>query len=167
MLITIGKVIRPWGIKGELKIEPLTDFLDRFKNVGRVFLVSPSGKELTCDVISVRYANKIPYLVFDGYNSPEQAKVFNGWFVKVPREEVVPLPEGSYYRFELYGMEVFSEEGMKLGTITDIFATGSNDVYVMTNDDKETYIPATREVIKKVDKAAKKIVIHLIDGMME
>jgi 16S rRNA processing protein RimM len=167
MLITIGKVLKPFGVKGEMKIEPLTDFPARFKELGRVFLVSAAGKELASVVTSVRYANGVPFLTFSGYDTPEKAKALNGWFVKVPREEAVPLQEGSYYWFDLIGMEVFSEEGEKLGTITDIFETGSNDVYVMKRGRKEIYLPATREVIKEVDVAAKKMVIHLVDGLME
>jgi 16S rRNA processing protein RimM len=167
MLITIGKVLKPFGLKGEMKIESLTDFPERFKELGRVSLVSPAGKELACTVTSVRYANDVPFLTFSGYDSPEKAKTLNGWFVKVPREEVVPLQEGSYYWFELIGMEVFSEEGETLGTITDIFETGSNDVYVMKRGGQEVYLPATREIIKQVDVAAKKMVIHIVDGLME
>lgn len=167
MLITIGKVLKPWGVKGEIRIEPQTDFPDRFKELGRVFLVSPAGKEIASTVTAARYVNNVPFLTLPGYDTPEKAKALNGWFIKIPREEVIPLPEGSYYWFELIGMEVFSEEGENLGTITDVFETGSNDVYVLKRGRKEVYIPATREVIKQVDTAAKKMVIHLMDGLME
>ncbi len=167
MLITIGKVLKPFGLKGEVKIEPLTDFPERFKGLGRVSLVSPAGKEVAGAVTAVRYANGVPFLTFAGYDSPEKAKTLNGWFIKIPREEAVPLSEGSYYWFELIGMEVFSEAGDKLGTITDIFETGSNDVYVVKQGKKEIYIPATLEVVKQIDVAAKKMVIHLMDGLLE
>ncbi len=167
MLITIGKVVKPFGVKGEMKIEPLTDFPDRFKALRSVHLVSPAGKELTCEVRSVRYAGGAPYLLFGGYDSPEKAKALNGWLIKVPEEEAVPLPEGSYYWFELVGMEVLSEGGEKLGTIVEVFETGSNDVYVMKRGRKEVYIPATNEIVKQVDRKAKRMVIHLMDGLME
>ncbi len=167
MLITIGKAVKPFGVKGEMKIEPMTDFPERFKDLRRVYLVSPAGKEIVCTVRTVRYAGGVPYLLFGGYDSPEQARTLNGWLVKVPEEETVPLPEGSYYWFELIGMEVFSEGGDKLGTIVDIFETGSNDVYVVKRGRKEVYIPATQEVIRQVDRAAKRMIIHLMDGLME
>jgi 16S rRNA processing protein RimM len=167
MLITIGKVVKPFGVKGEMKIEPMTDFPERFKELHRVYLVSPAGKEVSCEVKAVRYAGGAPYLLFAGYDSPEKAKEINGWLIQVPQEEAVPLPEGSYYWFELTGMEVVSETGEKLGTITDVFATGSNDVYVMKRGGKEVYIPATKEVIKQVDRKSKRMVIHLVDGLME
>jgi 16S rRNA processing protein RimM len=150
-----------------MKIGPLTDFPGRFKDLGRVYLVSPAGEEIMCTVKSVRYAGEAPLLLFDGYDSPEKASALNGWFVKVPEEEAVPLPEGRYYRYQLIGMEVLAESGEKLGTIVDIFETGSNDVYVMKRGRKEVYLPATKEVIKRVDRKAKQMVIHLVDGLME
>jgi 16S rRNA processing protein RimM len=167
MLITIGKVVKPFGVKGEMKIEPLTDFPERFTGLTRVYLVSPAGKEIVCEVKSVRYAGGAPFLHFSGYDSPEKAKAINGWFIKVPREEAVRLPEGTYYWFELIGMEVVSEDGEKLGTIVDVFETGSNDVYVMKHGRKETYIPATAEVVRQIDRQAKRMVIRLIEGLME
>ncbi len=167
MLITIGKALKPWGVKGEIKIQPITDFPERFKELTRVYLVSPKGKEITCPVKSVRYSGSVPLLLLEGYDTPERAKALNGWLVKVPEEEAVPLPEGRYYWFELIGMEVFSEAGEKLGAIVDIFQTGGNDVYVMKRGGKEVYIPATQEIVKQVDRKAKKMVIHLMDGLME
>ena len=167
MLITIGKAVKPFGVKGEMKIEPLTDFPERFNQLNRVYLVSPAGKEVVCDVRSVRYAGSVPFLLFKGYDSPEKAKALNGWMIKVPAEETVPLPEGSYYWFELIGMEVFSESGEKLGSIVDVFETGSNDVYVMKQGRKETYLPATKEIVKQVDRKTKRMIIHVVDGLME
>ncbi len=167
MLITIGKVVKPFGIEGEMRIEPKTDFPERFKRLVRVYLVSPSGKEVACEVRSVRTAGSILFIQLAGYDSPEKARSINGWLIKIPEEEAVPLPEGTYYWFELIGMEVISENGEQLGTIVDVFETGSNDVYVMKKGRKETYIPATKEIVKQVDRKAKRMVIHLMDGLME
>ena len=167
MLITIGKVVKPFGVKGEMKIESLTDFPERFQDLKSVYLVSPTGKELVVTVRSVRYTGAVPYMLFKGYDTPEDAKTLNGWLLKVPEQEVMPLPEGRYYWYELIGMEVVSEEGETLGTIVDIFETGSNDIYVMKQGKREIYIPAIRQVIKQVDRQAKRMVIRLMDGLME
>ncbi len=167
MLITIGKVIRPFGVKGEMKVEPMTDFPRRFDKLTKVYLVSRTGKEVVCEVRSVRYSSGVPFILLAGYDSPEKSGAFNGWFIKVPEEEAEPLPEGTYYWFELIGMEVFSQAGDKLGTIVDIFETGSNDVYVLKRGRKEVYIPATQDVIKQVDRKTKRMIIHLMDGLME
>ena len=167
MLITIGKVLKPHGVKGELKIEPLTDHPDRFKGLRRVFLSSGSGTPRECTVEAVRYAGNAPLLLLTAYDTPEKARELNGWLVQIPEEEAVPLPEGQYYWFELIGMEVESESGERLGRIVDIFPTGSNDVYVMQAGSREIYLPATKEVIKQVDRKTKRMVIHVLEGLLD
>jgi 16S rRNA processing protein RimM len=167
MLITIGKVLKPWGVKGEIRIAALTDHPDRFRGLCRVYLTSPRGETKECTIRSVRTIDDSQLLLLEGYDSPERSKELNGWLVQIPEEEVIPLPEGQYYWFELIGMEVESEAGETLGKITDIFPTGSNDVYVMKAGRREVYLPATREVIKKVDRKAKRMVIHVVDGLLD
>jgi 16S rRNA processing protein RimM len=168
MLITIGKAVKPFGVRGELKIEPLTDFPERFTDLRSVHLISPSGEALVCAVKSVRHVGNRPVLAFEGYETPEKAKALNGWFLKVPEEETVPLPEGVYYRFELVGMEVFSEAGERLGRITDVFETGGNDVYIMKREGKsEVYLPAVKEIVRQIDREKKRMTIRVIDGLLE
>jgi 16S rRNA processing protein RimM len=167
MLVTIGKAIKTFGVKGEMKIESLTDFPERFSNLNRVHLVSPAGREIVCEVQSVRNAGGAIYLLFAGYDTPEKAMVLNGWLLKIPEAETVPLPDGSYYWFELIGMEAVSESGEKIGTIVDIFQTGSNDVYVLKKGRKEFYIPATKDVIRQVDKKARRMTIRVLEGLLE
>ncbi len=167
MLVTIGKAIKTFGVKGEMKIEPLTDFPERFRDLHRVYMVSPKGNEIICDIQSVRHAGGAIYLLFAGYDTPEKARVLNGWFLKIPEADTVPLPDGSYYWFELMGMEVVSESGEKLGAIADILQTGSNDIYVLKNGRKEIYIPATKEVIRQVDKKARRMTIRVLEGLLD
>jgi 16S rRNA processing protein RimM len=167
MLITIGKARKTHGVKGELRIEPLTDHPERFTGLRRVYLTPPRGESRQCAVRSVRYMDGAPLVLFEGYDSPEKARELNGWLVQVPQEEAVPLPEGQYYWFELIGLEVVTESGEKLGTIVDIFETGSNDVYVVKAGKKEIFLPATHEVIKQVDREAKRMVIHVMEGLLD
>ncbi|HTF99833.1 MAG TPA: ribosome maturation factor RimM [Nitrospirota bacterium] len=167
MLITIGRAVKPHGVRGEMKIETLTDVPERFTGLQRVYLVSSAGREIPCSVDSVRYAGREVYLKFEGYGSPEKARELNGWYIKVPQEEAAPLPEGSYYWFEVIGMEVVAESGEKLGTISDIFETGSNDVYVLKRGRQEIYLPATKEIIRQVDRAQKRITIHVTEGLLD
>jgi 16S rRNA processing protein RimM len=167
MLITIGRVVKPWGVRGEVKIEPLTDFPDRFRGLTAAWLVSPQGREEQAAIASVQYRNGAPYLLFAGFDSPEKARMLNGWFVKVPEEQAVPLPEGTWYWFELMGMEVVAENGDVLGTIVDIFETGSNDVYVVKRGRNEIYLPATREIVKEVDRTTRRMTVHMMDGLVD
>jgi len=167
MLISIGTVQKPHGVKGEVKVQPLTDHPERFKLLQRVFLSPPKGNSIECSVSSVRFIDGKPLLLLNGYDSPEKAREIAGWLVQIPREEALPLPEGQYYWFELIGMDVESESGEALGRITDIFETGSNDVYVMRSGKREIYLPATKDVIRTVDRAAKRMVIRVVDGLLD
>lgn len=167
MLITIGKVQKTHGVKGEVRIEAMTDHPDRFSGLRRVYLTSTGGESREYAVRSVRYLDGAPLLLLDGFDSPESARNLNGSLVQVPQEEAVPLPDGSYYWFEILGMEVVTDAGEKLGTIIDIFQTGSNDVYVVKAGRKEIYLPATKEVIRQVDRANKRMVIHVMDGLLD
>ena len=167
MLITIGKVLKPHGVKGEIKIEPLTDYPERFRDLRRLFLTSPHGQSKECAVRSARYAGVNPLLLLEGYDTPEKVRTIAAWLLQIPEEEAVPLPEGRYYWFELMGMDVVTEAGEKLGRIVDIFETGSNDVYVVKSGKKEIYLPALKQVIRQVDRAAKRMVIHVVDGLLE
>jgi len=87
--------------------------------------------------------------------------------IRIPREEAIPLPEGQYYWFELVGMAVLSEAGEKLGEIVEVFATGSNDVYVMKRGKEEVYLPATKEIVKQIDRQARTMVIHVMEGLLD
>lgn len=167
MLISVGRVIKPWGVKGEVKIEPLTDFPERFRRLNRVYLTSPSGHTIECRVSSVRYRKGAPYLIFEGYDTPEKARGLTGRLIQIPEQEAMPLPEGSFYWFELVGMEVVTEEGSTLGVIDEVLQTGSNDVYIVKKGRKEYYIPATQEVIRQVDRARRRMVIHVIEGLLD
>jgi len=167
MLITIGRVAKPHGVKGEVKVVPLTDHPGRFEKLQRVFLVSPAGTQKECAVRSVRYLADAPLLLLAGYDSPEKARELNGWLVQLPEEEAISLPEGQYYWFELIGMDVESESGEKLGKIVDIFATGSNDVYVMQSGKREVYLPATKEVIRQVDRKTRRMVVRVLEGLLD
>ena len=167
MLITIGRVLKTHGVRGEVRIEPLTDHPERFRKLKRVFLVSSGGKKKECQVLAMRDLGGSLLLLLSGHESPEKARELNGWLVQIPEEEAVPLPEGQYYWFELIGMEVESESGEKLGRITDIFPTGSNDIYVMKSGRREVYLPAIKDVIKQVDRKARRMVIHVMEGLLD
>jgi len=167
MLITIGRVLKTHGVKGEVKVLPLTDFPERFRGLQRVYLTPPRGGQKACAVLSVRLQGGQPLLLLEGYENPEDAREITDWLVQVPREEAVPLPEGQYYGFEIVGMTVRSEAGDVIGEITDIFETGSNDVYVVRCGKREYYIPATREIVKQIDRGSRTMIIHVVEGLLE
>jgi 16S rRNA processing protein RimM len=166
-LITIGKIVKVWGFKGEVKVLPITNNLKRFGRLLSVYIVSPEGKELKKRIRGVKYGKDAIILSLEGFRNVEEASGLLNHFIKIPAGDLYPLPEGEYYIFQLLGLKVYTDEGREIGILSDIFSTGSNDVYVVRKDKKEYLIPAIREVIKEIDIKKKRMVIHPMDGLLD
>lgn len=156
--IIIGKVGAPHGVRGELKITPLTDFPDRFNDLKKVF----AGNELLT-VDTVRYHNQTVLIKFAEYPVREDAAKLTGRHLSVDRADAVPLEEGQYYIGDIIGLEVFDEAGNKLGKVTEVLPTGSNDVYVVAQEgnSKELLIPALKKVVLQISVPEGKMVVRL------
>lgn len=162
--ILIGEVIKPHGIKGELKIYPITHDPARFKRLSQVILTR--GELIKhVPVQKVRLDSGLVYLILEGINTIEEAEAYRGWEVRIERSDVPPLQEGWYY-FELEGMEVY-EQGIFLGTLISVLETGANDVYLIRGPQGEFYIPALKTVVKDVDVAGKRMEVTLPPGLLE
>jgi len=161
-LITVGKIVAPHGVRGDVRIVPLTDFPDRFYDLKTV-LVEDVGQ---LKIEAVRQHKKFILIKFAERDSVSAAQLLRGKLLKIKREDVVKLPEGQYYIFDIIGLNVFTEEGTLLGSITDVLQPGSNDVYVVEqHDKKELLIPAIKEVVKKIDIEGKQMIVKLQEEM--
>ncbi|MBI5042391.1 MAG: 16S rRNA processing protein RimM [Nitrospirae bacterium] len=165
-LITIGKILKTRGIRGELKVLPLTDFLERFNELKEVILTSPDGNDVKYKIDSVRYQKGFVLLSLEGCKTIDEAKRLINWSVRIPKELVRELTSNHYYWSDLIGMTVYSDAGFLVGEIIDVFSTGSNDVFVVKGKKKEFLIPATLEVVKDVDVKNKRMTIHIIKGLI-
>lgn len=147
--IIIGKFGSTQGIRGEIKVFPLTDFPDRFDDIKSVFV---DDKEIR--ISSTRHHKHFIVMKLDGVNSPEEAARFTNKLLKVKRSDVAPLAEGEYYAFDIVGLSVINQEGETLGNVTEIIKTGSNDVYVTkTKEGKQILIPALKKVVTEINLA--------------
>ncbi len=160
--ISFGKLARTHGLKGELKFFPHdpeeTDSLS-----GQTVRL----EEKEFKVQSIRGAN-VPFIIkLEGIDDIDSAKLLTGKEVLADRECLKPLPEGEYYRFEIEGLEVFDDEGRLYGVIDEIIPTGSNDVYVVKNGDREWMLPMIDSVVKSIDLEKKKLIFHRIEGLFE
>ncbi len=158
--IPIARVVAPWGIHGEVKVESLTDFSDRFACGETIYL---QGCAVT--IKSSRYRGNTVILKLDAIDSRNAAELIRGACLEVPSTELKPLPKGEYYRFQLLGLEVQSTEGQLLGTISNVIPTGSNDVYEISSDTSVFLIPATDEVIKSIDIDKGCMIIEILKGL--
>ena len=148
--IIIGKLGKTRGLKGELKIIPLTDFEGRFDGLTKIFV---GGKLMKVE--SVNHIGDEIFIKFEGVDNRESAKTLTNKFLTLPRSQAAPLDEGEFYTFDIIGCEVFADE-KNLGVVTAVLKTGSNDVFQVKGD-KEILIPALKSVVKKIDVANKKI----------
>ncbi|MHB8124194.1 MAG: ribosome maturation factor RimM [Desulfitobacteriaceae bacterium] len=162
--VLVGEVLRSHGIRGEIKIYPITNNPHRFQDLHEVILVKGEvRKHFT--VNSVRVQPDYVFLGLEGITNIEQANNFQGWEVRIERSEVPPLAEGWYY-FELEGMKVY-EGSNCLGTIVQVIQTGANDVYLVRGTKGEICIPALKSVVQNVDVAEKRMEVVLPLGLLE
>ena len=148
--IIIGKVGAARGLDGTLRIIPLTDFAGRFDGLEEV---SVGGQVL--GVEALKHIGGQLFMKFKGVDSRESARSLTNKFLTVDRAEAAPLAEGEFYTFDIIGCEVFDGD-KKLGTVTNVLKTGSNDVFEV---DGKTLIPALKSVVRSIDIAAKKILV--------
>ncbi len=159
--IVVGRVVAPWGIRGEVKVEVMTDFPDRFRPQEKVHI---DGSSLTIERCHWHKGRAI--LKFAQVDSREAAEGLRGRFLEIPESELRPLPQDQYYQFQLMGLEVWTTQGELLGRIAQILPTGSNDVYVVHGERGELLIPATEEVVKSVEPGKGRIVIQPMKGLL-
>ncbi len=165
--ISVGKIVATHGIRGEVKVEPWTDFPERFRPGTRLLL--QKGKATgAVTVAAARSHGRHLILQLAGINDLEQAATLPGSVLQVEPWEVEPLPEGHYYIFQLAGSRVYTTGGQFLGTLLDVLTTGANDVYVVRGaGDKEILIPALKEVVAAIDLARKEIRVALPPGLLD
>jgi 16S rRNA processing protein RimM len=159
--IVVGRVVAPWGVKGEMKVEVMTDFPDRFSPEEAVYI---GGSPVTIE--RSRWHKGMVILKLAEIDSAEAVERIRGQFMEVPREQVRPLSENEYYQFQVVGLEVWTTDGEFLGRIIRILPTGNNDVYVVLSGDREVLIPAIDDVVKSVDLEQGRIVIEVIEGLL-
>ena len=164
--LAVGRVVKAHGVHGELSVTVLTDFPERFDTIEWIYL----GDEFEAEAYRLkkfRWHKKNILLTLEGVDDRDQAGQLRGLFVQIPIDEVVPLPEGDYYMYELIGLQIVTANGQTLGRVVNILETGANDVYVVeTSDEKEILLPAISDVVKKIDKEAGTITVELIDGLI-
>ncbi|MDD2498026.1 MAG: ribosome maturation factor RimM [Desulfitobacteriaceae bacterium] len=161
--IDIGKILVPHGVKGEVKVLPLTDFPDRFVKMKRVWVDTQNS---FLDIESIRFQNKIVLIKFAGVNNRDEGETLKGGLLQISHEEVVPLPPGHYYHFQIVGLNVFDHHGEKIGRVKEILKTGANDIYVVKRDEgKDLLVPALKKIVREIDVAAGRMVVDLPPGL--
>ncbi|MGB4313587.1 MAG: ribosome maturation factor RimM [bacterium] len=166
-LIAIGKVTAPHGVAGEIRVLPLTDFPDRFQQLKKVYLTGKgmAGPRLLT-VTGVKYHKKFVILKLAGVESRTEAEKLRDCYLKIEPSELVPLPPGHYYHFQIIGLQVKTLEGEVLGEVVEILTPGCNDVYVVQDQEgNEILIPAIKDVVREIDLEGGLMRVELLDGL--
>jgi 16S rRNA processing protein RimM len=160
-LVVVGRVLSPHGTTGELQIEAISDSPGRFSSGGMLYLNDRPHK--------IKSSRGLPKgrigLKLEGINSRNEAESLRGSLLLVTEDMVPPLPEGEYYHFQLIGIRVYTQEHEYLGQVTEILATGSNDVYLVSHNSSEILIPALHDVVVRVDVNGRTMTVDLPEGL--
>lgn len=165
--LEIGQIVNTFGIKGMVKVKPFTDNIERFSNLEKIYIKNKSG-QTEYKIQEVKYHKNMVLIKFEGIENPEQADLLRNSYLIVDRETEEPLEAGRYYIVDMIGLDVFTDDNEYLGKLEDIYNTGSNDIYVVKNElGKQVLLPAIEDVIKNIDMDNKKVIVHLIPGLVK
>jgi 16S rRNA processing protein RimM len=164
--LRVGVISSTHGIKGEVKVYPTTDDVERFRTLKQVYL--DTGKEhIELEVEGVKFFKQQAILKFKGFDNINDIEKYKGKDLLITRDNAVKLKEGEYFIFDLIGSKVVNEEGDTLGELTEIMTTGANDVYIVaTPQGKELLLPYIKECILDIDATNKVIKAHIMPGLL-
>ena len=166
-LLEVGKIINTHGLKGEVKIVTWTDSPDVFEDLEYVIIKSKKG-DITLTIKGVKYQKNNIIVKFRELERIEDAEPLKNSVLYAPREMLGELPDGVYYIADLIGLEVFDDEGQKIGIIADVFSTGANDVYdIKREGQKNLLLPVIDDVVLDVDIEGGKVTVHIMEGLLD
>lgn len=166
-LLQVGAITSTHGIKGEVKVFPTTDDINRFKNLKTVML--DTGKEyMELEIEGVKFLKKLVILKFKDINTINDIEKYKGKGLFVTRDHAVTLEKNEYFIADMIGLLVVTEDGEELGNLTQVLETNANDVYVIkTKEGKEILLPAIKECILEVNIKNRRMKVHIMKGLLD
>ncbi len=163
--ITMAEIVGVHGVKGELRVRSYAEDAALFQPGGRILIDCPRTGRRMHTLKWVRPHKRMLLFALEGLDSRDEAEALIGAEILVAREQMPEPEEGAYYWCDIIGLHVYEEDDTYLGRIEEIIPTGSNDVYVVIDGDKETLVPALQTVIRCVDLQAKRMRVNLPEGL--
>lgn len=167
--LILGEILRPHGVRGELRMRVFTDYPERIAEKPQLILAEDEeGKKArTLRLQSVRMHQNYALLKFEGIDDRDAADLLRELLVLVEIDDAVPLEEGEFYLFQVIGLHVVTDDGESLGTVKEVMETGANDVYVIeTEHYGEVLLPAIPSIILNTDVEAGVVTVHIMDGLL-
>lgn len=164
--LQVGQIVNTHGLRGDVKVVAWTDTPDVFEKFETVYTDIKGEKKILC-IGAIKYQKNNLIVKFEGVNHIDEAERLKNCILYVSREQLGE-PEEGYYICDLLGCRVETDTGDILGVVADVFATGSNDVYVVRpKEGKDILLPVIDDVVLSVDIDSEKIVVHLLEGLVD
>lgn len=164
-LLEVGKIVNTHGLRGEVKVVPWTDYHEVFEDIDFVYVKKKSEYE-RLDVKGIKYQKNNLIVRFSQITDINMAEKYKNQVIYAEREILGELPEGVYYIADLIGLDIVTEDGEKIGTVSDVFNTGSNDIYEVKREGKKNLLlPVIDDVVLNIDVDGGKITVRMMDGL--
>ena len=164
-LLEVGKIVNTHGLRGEVKVVPWTDYHEVFEDIDFVYIKKKSEYE-RLDVKGIKYQKNNLIVRFSQITDINMAEKYKNQVIYAEREILGELPEGVYYIADLIGLDIVTEDGEKIGTVSDVFNTGSNDIYEVKREGKKNLLlPVIDDVVLNIDVDGGKITVRMMDGL--
>jgi 16S rRNA processing protein RimM len=162
----VGKILKPQGIKGEVKVEIITSFPEHFEKLTTVFIENETFQ--TYLIEHLRMSDRFVFIKFEGVDSRNDAGLLRNKYIYIPEDELTELNADEFYIHDLIGMKVYNENASLLGEISKVETFSSSDIYIVKDlKGNEYMIPAVKDIIKSIDLEKKQMIIRQIDGLLD
>jgi 16S rRNA processing protein RimM len=166
-LVTIGKIERPFGVRGEFKVRSLSDVPGRLDHLKQIQVLEPTGQLVDRTVTHVRRAGSTYIMGLADVTTPEEAGMLRGGLIQVSYRSAAILSADTYFECDLIGMSVQNEEGEEIGVLEAILEIPENHVFVVRKGREEVLIPAAKSFVTSVDLAHRRMIVRGIEDLTE
>lgn len=165
--LRVGVISSTHGVRGEVKVFPTTDDINRYKTLKEVYLAADGGNILL-ELEQVKFSKNMVIVKFKGFDNINDIEKYKGKDLLVTRENAIELAPDENFIVDLIGLNVVTDEGEDFGTVADILQTPANDVYVIkAKDGKEYLFPSIKQCILDVNLEEKRVLVHIMDGLLD
>ena|SRR5690625_3271291 len=167
-MFIVGKVLNTHSWRGEVKVQQITDFAERFNSGETVYAKDEEGQIIPLKIKRCRKHKNALLIHFDGYDSLNEVEFLKGLELMIKEEQLTPLAPGEYYYHEIIGCKVVTTDKKEIGVIESILTPGANDVWVVRGENnKEILLPYIKQVVKEVDVVEKQVMIEVMEGLID
>jgi 16S rRNA processing protein RimM len=168
-LVAVGEVLRPWGLRGELRVKPLTDRPEeRFRGLHECVLWEPAAdRREGCRIADCRFEGEELFVRMEGVSTPEDARRFTGRLLAVAQEEALPAPEGHFYPWQMAGASVETRDGRRVGEFVGVEDNAAQPLWIVADQGREHLVPAVPEIVVDVNVKERRIVIDPPEGLLD